>query len=266
MTFQQKLDLLVKKQNSLLCVGLDADIEKILAKYKNFQNPQFEFNKYIIDQTYNVVCSYKPNSAFYEAHGPEGLQELKMTCDYIRARHPEIPIILDFKRGDIENTNEGYAQFAFDYLHVDAVTVQPYLGKEALDPFLKQKNKGIFVLCKTSNRGSEEFQNLIVDGKPLYKKVASQVADAWNKNKNCYLVVGATHPNELAEVRALVGDMVILTPGIGTQGGTVAEIVPVGVNSEKKGLIVNASRAVIFADNPREEATRLRDEINKYRN
>ncbi len=284
MTFQQKLDLLIKKQKSLLCIGLDTDIEKLPVKFKKEQAPQFIFNKYIVDLTHNLVCCYKPNSAFYESHGPDGLTELKRTCDYIRQTYPEIPIILDFKRGDIENTNEGYAQFAFDYLHVDAVTLQPYLGKEALDPFLKQKNKGIMILCKTSNRGSGEFQDLVVSSPDnsdpkqtdlptdtqdspmkLYQYVARQVASSWNKHKNCSLVVGATFPEELAEVRAVVGDMTILVPGIGAQGGDLEKTVKAGINSQKSGIILSVSRAILFADNPKEEAQKLRDEINTYR-
>lgn len=278
MTFQQKLDLIVKKQKTLLCVGLDTDIEKLPIKFKKEQSPQFNFNKYIIDQTHDLVCCYKPNSAFYESHGPDGIQELKKTCDYIRQTYPEIPILLDFKRGDIENTNDSYAQFAFDYLHVDAVTVQPYLGKEALEPFLKQKNKGIFVLCRTSNRGAGEFQDVVVQlagqseekvdqGRPLqlYKYIAKQVATAWNKHKNCSVVAGATFPEELAEIRGIVGDMTLLIPGIGAQGGSMEKTVRAGLNSKKAGMIINSSRAILFADNPRHEAEKLQDEINSFR-
>lgn len=186
MTFQQKLDLVIKLNNSLLCVGLDSDVEKLPAKFRMLNQPQYDFNRTIVDQTHDLVCSYKINSAFYESHGPSGITELKNSCDYIRNTYPHIPVILDFKRGDIENTNEGYAQFAFDYLHVDAVTVSPYLGRDSLEPFLKQKNKGIIILCKTSNRGSAEFQDLISDGKELYKHVALNVATKWNKHKNCF--------------------------------------------------------------------------------
>ena len=265
MTFQQKLDLLIKKQNTLLCIGLDTDIEKLPVKFKKEQSPQFVFNKYIVDDTHKLVCSYKLNSAFYESHGPDGIQELKRTCDYIRQTYPEIPIILDFKRGDVENTNDSYVQFAFDYLHVDSVTVSPYMGKESLEPFLKEKNKGIFVLCRTSNPGSEEFQDMMVEGKPLYQLVAENVITKWNKFNNCYLVVGATNPEELAKVREIVGDTTLLVPGIGSQGGNVESTVKAGINSQKSGIIISASRSVIFAKNSREEAQKLRDEINSFR-
>lgn len=265
MTFQQKLDALIPKNKSLLCVGLDSDIEKLPVKFHNGKNPQLEFNKYIVDQTHDLVCSYKINSAFYESHGPEGIEELKATCDYIRQKYPQISLILDFKRGDIGNTNDGYVQFSFDYLHVDAVTVSPYMGYESLDPFLRQKNKGIFVLCRTSNPGASEFQDLLVDGKPLYQVVAERVSRNWNKFNNCYLVVGATTPDELEKVREIVGDMAILVPGVGSQGGNVEKTVKAGLNSKKSGILVSASRSVIFAKNPREEATKLRDEINSFR-
>lgn len=265
MTFQQKLDELVKKNNSLLCVGLDSDIEKLPVKFHSGRNPQFEFNQFIVDSTHDLVCAFKINSAFYEAHGPNGMTELKATCDYIREKYPHISIILDFKRGDIGNTNDGYVQFAFDYLHVDAVTVNPYMGREALDPFLRQKNKGVFVLCRTSNPGAGELQDLVMEGKPLYQHIAEKVSKEWNKFNNCFLVVGATAPEELAKVRDIVGDMALLVPGVGTQGGNVEETVKAGLNSRKAGMLVSASRSVIFSKNPREEAQKLRNEINSFR-
>jgi len=265
MTFQQKLDDQIKRNKSLLCVGLDSDIEKLPVKFRNSRNPQTDFNKFIVDSTHDLVCAYKINSAFYESHGPNGLMELKDTCDYIRQKYPSIPMILDFKRGDIGNTNDGYVQFAFDYLHVDAVTVHPYMGRESLDPFLRQKNKGIFILCRTSNPGAGEFQDLLVDGKPLYQVVAEKIVKDWNKFNNCYLVVGATYPEELAKVREMVGDMVLLVPGIGSQGGNVEDTIKAGLNSQKSGVVITSSRSIIFGKNPREEAQKLRDEINTFR-
>ncbi len=256
MTFLQKLDKAVAKNNSLLCVGLDPK-----------EIPLFSFCKTIIDLTHDLVCSYKPNSAFFEAYGAEGISELKKTCDYIREAYPEIAIILDFKRGDIGSTNEGYVKYAFDYLQVDAVTVHPYLGQEAMQTFLDRKDKGIIVLCKTSNKGSDEFQNITLENKlPVYKHVANQVKNVWNRNGNCLMVIGATYPAELEEVRKMVGeDMTLLIPGIGAQGGDVEKTVKAGLNSKKKGIVVNSSRGIIFADDPRAEAMKLRDEINKYR-
>lgn len=272
MTFQQKLDNIIAKNNSLVCIGLDSDFDKLPESIKSKDNPQFEFNKAIIDATHDLVCAYKPNSAFYEALGDRGVKNLKLTCDYLTNTYPEIPIILDAKRGDIGNTNEGYIKFAFDYLNADAITLHPYLGKEAIQPFLKRADKRCIILCRTSNSGSGEFQDLLVDGEPLYKKVAKQVAKEWNTNGNCMLVVGATYPEELAQVRQIVGDMTLLVPGIGAQGGDVEKTVKAGLNSQKTGMIINSSRGIIFASNgkdfaekAREEAIKLKEEINKYR-
>jgi orotidine-5'-phosphate decarboxylase len=231
-----------------------------------------EFNKAVIDATADLVCAFKPNSAFYEARGAAGIGELKQTCDYIRQHYPAIPIILDFKRGDIGNTNEHYAAFAFDYLGVDAVTVQPYQGQAAVQSFLNRKDKGIIVLCKTSNEGSGEFQDLETDGGKLYLKVAEQVAQSWNVSGNCLLVVGATYPQELADVRKIVGDLTLLVPGVGAQGGDVEATLKAGLNADGRGLIINSARAILYASNgddfaeaARQAATATRDEINQYR-
>lgn len=282
MTFQEKLDSIVATNNSLLCIGMDADIDKLPDQFQTNDHPQFAFNKWVIDQTSDVVCAYKPNSAFYEARGAQGVTELHMTCSYLQKEHPDIPIILDTKRGDIGNTNDSYAQYVFDYLGADAITVHPYLGQEANASFLQHKDKGIFILCRTSNPGAAEFQDVIVNipppmyigdplqkgdlqNVPLYQYVAKQVASHWNTNKNCFLVVGATYPKELAEIRALVGDMPILVPGIGVQGGDVEKTVHAGLTTKKRGIIVNAGRSIIFAHDPRSEAEALRDTINSYR-
>lgn len=272
MTFQQKLDAISNKNNSLLCVGPDPDIDKLPEIVKKEQYPQFVFNKAIIDATHDVVNAYKPNAAFYEQQGAHGIAQLKLTCDYIHDTYPEIPIIFDAKRGDIGSTNKGYAQFAFEYLRVDAITLHPYLGKEALEPFLEYKEKGCIILCRTSNPGAGEFQDLVQDGKHVYEIVAERVANDWNKNNNCFLVVGATYPKELSEVRKIVGDMTLLIPGIGAQGGDVQKTVEAGINSMKTGMIISTSRAVIFASSgddfapkAREAATKLRDQINTYR-
>jgi orotidine-5'-phosphate decarboxylase len=270
--FIKKLEKIVEKNQSLLCVGLDSDFEKIPKKFSN----QFEFNKTIIDATYNLVCSYKLNTAFYEAIGYKGILALKKTCDYLQKKYPEIPVIIDAKRADIGNTNLGYVKFVFDYLGGDAVTVNPYLGEEALVPFLTQKDKGIIVLCKTSNLGAGEFQNLEIF-KPsfddrtkmvkLYQLVAMQVSKKWNKNKNCLLVFGATYPSELKEVREIVGDdLWILVPGVGAQGGDLEETLKAGLNYKKQGLIINLSRAIIFSSDPRKEAEKWREAIEKVRN
>jgi len=268
MNFIQKLEAVVEKNQSLLCIGLDSDVDKIPQKFTD----QFEFNKAIIDATNDIVCSYKLNTAFYEAIGYKGMLALKKTCDYLRKKHPEIPVIIDAKRADIGNTNLGYVRLIFEYLNADAVTVNPYLGEEALAPFLAKKDKGIIVLCKTSNFGAYEFQDLVLSsqyqlasikgGMKLYQYVAYQVAKKWNKNKNCLLVVGATYPKELKEIREIVGDdFWILVPGVGAQGGDLQETLKSGLNSKKQGLIINLSRAVIFSSNPKKEAQKWRNLI-----
>jgi orotidine-5'-phosphate decarboxylase len=245
MKFQEKLDKIVKKNNSLLCVGLDQG--------------EFEFNQKIIDQTHDLVCAYKPNFAFYEALGIKGWENLKKTVEYIQRYHSGVVTIADAKRADIGNTNNGYVQSIFDELKFDAVTVNPYFGREALQPFLDRRDKGIIVLCRTSNPGAGEFQDFI------WEKVARNVVSDWNKNNNCLLVAGATYPEELKKVREIVGEMTLLVPGIGAQGGDVEKTVRAGLNSKKAGIIINSSRGIIFAENPRLEAEKLRDEINKYR-
>ena len=232
MTFQEKLDKIVKKNKSLVCVGLDSDVTRLRQDFGEAK--QLSFNKTIIEATHDLVCSYKLNTAFYESIGHEGINALKDTCDYLVQKYPEIPIIVDAKRADIGNTNKGYVQFIFTYLRADAVTLHPYLGEEAIRPFLDCKDKGIIILCRTSNPGAGEFQDLLVDGKSLYKIVAENVANKWNTNKNCLLVVGATYPNELKEVRKIVGDMTLLVPGIGAQGGDLEATLKAGLNSKNK--------------------------------
>ncbi len=250
----------------MVCIGLDPVLGKLPEEFKAKEKPFFECNKSIIDETHDLACSYKPNSAFYEALGDDGIRQLKETCDYIKQNHPEIPIILDAKRGDIGNTNEGYIKFAFDYLQVDAITLQPYMGQQSLQPFLDQTDKGCVILCRTSNERSGEFQALEINGKKLYQTVAKAVAEKWNKNGNCLLVVGATFPEELKDVRQIVGDeMTFLVPGIGAQGGDVEATIKAGLNKQGKGLIINSSRSIIYAENPRQEAENLKNQINRYR-
>ncbi|KKS26338.1 MAG: Orotidine 5'-phosphate decarboxylase [Parcubacteria group bacterium GW2011_GWA2_42_11] len=255
----------VDKVNSLLCVGLDADWEKLPAKFKALANPQFEFNKWIIEETVEFAAAYKPNAAFYEARGDKGLAELKMTMDWLRKEYSDVFTILDAKRADIGNTNRGYIEEIFDWLGFDAMTLHPYLGGEALAPFLARKDKGCIILCRTSNPGAGELQDLVCDGRPIWQAVAETVRDKWNKNDNCLLVVGATYPAETKKIRELTGNMTFLMPGIGAQGGEVKAAVEAGKNSEGKGLIINSARGIIFADDPAGEAKKLREEINKYR-
>lgn len=254
-----------KGVHSLLCVGLDPDIAKIGAEFRSKKHPQFEFNKYIIDTTAPYAAAFKPNAAFYEARGKEGWEELHMTMEYLRSKYPDVFTIFDAKRGDIGNTNKGYVKSIFDDLGFDAVTLSPYMGRESLAPFLERDDKISIMLCRTSNIGSGEFQDLRTGTEPLFMRVARSVADTWNEKGNCMLVVGATYPKELHMVRDVVGDMTILLPGIGTQGGEVPEVVKAGLNSERMGLIVTVSRSVIFSESPADEAKTVMSEINASR-
>lgn len=266
MTFQQKLNNIIKKNNSLLCVGLDSDIQKIPEHIRSQEHPQSTFNQAIIEATADLVCAYKPNTSFYEARGIAGIEALKITCDYIKEKYPHIPVIIDAKRADIGNTNEGYVKFVFDYLGADAVTVHPYLGKEALNPFLERKDKGIFILCRTSNPGAGEFQDLNIESKPLYQVVAEHVVKDWNYNGNCGLVVGATYPKELEIVRHIVGELPILIPGIGIQGGDVEKTVRAGVDSNGQNAIINSSRGIIFASSDKNYARKANEETEILKN
>ena len=265
------------EQDNFVCVGLDTDynrIPSVLKENTSVEDALFAFNRAIIDATHDLVCAYKPNAAFYEAQGEAGLRALQQTVLYIKQTYPHIPVILDAKRADIGSTNLGYVESAFDLLGVDAITVHPYLGQEALAPFLARKEKGIIILAKTSNAGAGEFQDLPVGEarEPLYQVVARHVATHWNANGNCALVVGAPYPTELKQVRSLVGDMPILIPGIGAQGGDIGATVTAGKDSRGWGMIINASRTIIYASSAndfaqaaRKVAEQLKAEINRYR-
>lgn len=269
------IEKLTKKWNEgkFVCVGLDSDFEKIPHSLKvKFSGQEHskksalsEFNKAIIDSTHNLVCAYKINSAFYEAE-TETWEVLHNTFLYIQSKYPEIPVILDAKRADIGNTNEGYVKMAFDSLKADAITVHPYLGKEALGPFLAHADKGIIVLVRTSNPGSGELQGLEMNGRPLYQLVAENVAKNWNTAGNCAVVVGATYPEELKAVREIVGDMPILIPGVGAQGGDLEPTVKNGLNSKKQGIIIASSRSIIYASGGEDFAEAARRETEKLHN
>lgn len=261
-------------RGNFVCVGLDSEFGKIpesthvggneCAVHEG--NTVVAFNRAIVEATKDLVCAYKPNVAFYEAHGAEGIAALQRTIADIHAIAPNVPVILDAKRADFGNTNAGYVDAAFGFFRADAITVHPYLGAEALQPFLTRAEKGIIVLCRTSNPGAGEFQDLSVNGEPLYRFVARRVASKWNKGGNCALVVGATYPDELREVRGLVGDMPILIPGIGAQGGDVEKVVSAGKNSRGQGMIINSSRGIIFASKGADFAEAARRETEKLRN
>jgi orotidine-5'-phosphate decarboxylase len=268
MTFIKKLETRMDKVNSLLCVGLDPDLEKIPSQFLTNKDPIFEFNKWIISQTHEYVCAYKPNSAFYESYGSKGIESLKKTCDYIYENHPDIPVIIDAKRGDIGHTNAKYAQYVFEYLGADAVTLQPYLGSEALEEFFKYKNKGLIILCRTSNQGAGEFQDLLVDddSKPLWQKIAKEISSTWVKKSKAdlLLVIGATYPLELKKVRELCPDMTFLVPGVGSQGGSLEKTLLFGCNKNKKGIIINSSRGIIYSHNPRQSMIELWKSSQKH--
>ena len=251
-------------EGRFLCVGLDSEYEKIpeAARQAGVGETIVAFNRAIIDATKDIVCSYKPNPAFYEAHGDEGWRALRETIQYIHEAAPDVAVILDAKRGDISNTNEAYAKSAFDHLHADAITVNPYLGSEPLAPFFNRKDKGVIVLCHTSNPGAGEIQNLIVEGEPLYKVIARLATTKWNANGNCCLMVGATYPEKLAEVRKIAGDMPILIAGIGAQDGDLEKTIHAGL-AGKKGLMVNASRSIIFASDGADFAQRAREKATE---
>lgn len=265
MTFIQKLTNQIKLSNSLVCVGLDSDFDQIPKNFKRLKYPQFEFNKFIIKKTSKHVCAYKPNSAFYEAQGEQGISQLKLTCQYLRENYPKIPIILDAKRGDIGHTNEAYKKYIFDYLKIDAVTLNPYLGIGSLQTFLDEKNKGIIILAKTSNPESNEVQDLKINNKPIWQIITENIIKKFDTNKNCLLVIGATYPEQLRKIRKLAPDMFFLIPGIGKQGGDLEKTLEFGLNKDKSGLIINSSRGIIFSKDPEKEVINLKNQINKFR-
>lgn len=265
MTFLQKLQNQIKTSNSLICVGLDPVLENLPEIFQSKKYPFFEFNKFIIKKTSKHVCAYKPNSAFYESKGDHGIKELKLSCNYLQKNYPQIPIILDAKRGDIGHTNEAYKKYIFKFLKVDAVTLNPYLGIGSLQTFLDEKNKGLFILTKTSNPESDEFQNLEINNKAIWQIVAETTVDKFNQNNNCMLVIGATYPQQLKKIRKLTPDIFFLIPGIGTQGGNLETTLKFGLDQNKSGLIINSSRGVIYANNPEKAIINLKNQINKIR-
>lgn len=269
MRFFDSLELASQKNQSLLCVGLDAELEKLPEILRDSKEPLFEFNKALIDATKHLVCAYKPNSAFYEKYGISGLTQLQKTIDYIPN---DIPVILDVKRSDIGNTARAYAQAAFEELKADAVTVNPLLGHDSVEPFTSFTDKGVFVLGLTSNPGADDFEKLMTGGSPLYLKIAQKVQE-WNIHNNCGLVVGATQGEALATIRAIVPQMWFLVPGIGAQGGDLKTVIKLGSSSAKNPkLVINVSRNVIYASSGKDfaqaaakNAADFREQINKLR-
>ena len=247
MTFNEKLQAAWAKSRSLVCVGLDPELPKLPARFRDRPDGIFAFHKAIVDATHDVVCAYKPQFAHHAALG--AYDQLAAIIDYIHDRYPHVPVILDAKRGDMGNTAMYLAQEAFEHYSADAVTVNPYLGTDAIAPFTNYADRGTVLLCRTSNPGAADLQELLVDGAPLYMQVAKLAAERWNGNNNVSLVVGATAPQVIADVRRVVGDMPLLVPGVGAQGGDVAQAVAAGRDSRGTGLMISASRSVLYASN-----------------
>jgi len=247
-------------QQRFLCVGLDPDLEKLPEHLRALgaHDAILAFNRAIVDATKNIAGSYKPNTAFYEAHGDEGWTALRATVQYINEQAEAIPVIIDAKRADIGNTNLGYIDAVFEHLRGDAVTVQPYAGQAALAPFLAREEKGVIVWCRSSNEGAGEFQDLDVGGEPLYLRVARNVATQWNARGNCSLVVGATYPEELAKIRAIAPELPLLIPGIGAQGGDIEKTVDAGKNGAGTGMMIAVSRAILYASSEKDFADAAR--------
>lgn len=270
MSFFNTLAAAWQRNDSLVCVGLDPEPARLPAALRDHSDAMFAFCRAIVDATADLVCAFKPQIAHFAACGAE--EALQRLIAHIHAAHPGVPVILDAKRGDIGSTAQNYAIEAFSRYGADAVTVNPYLGRDSVQPFLDRADKGVIILCRTSNPGARDFQDLDVGGRKLYQHVAETVARDWNANGNCALVVGATYPQEIADVRSRVGDMPLLIPGVGTQGGDVEAVVRSGKTSSGSGLMISSSRAILYASDgcdfaqaARNATLALRDVINRYR-
>jgi orotidine-5'-phosphate decarboxylase len=275
MGFMQDLRQARQRNHSLVCVGRDPEPARFPAVLSDDDDAVFRFCVAIVDATADLVCAFKPQIAHFAALRAE--DALERLVAHVHERHPGIPVILDAKRGDIGSTAKHYAEEAFDRYRADAVTANPYLGRDSIQPFLDRADKGVILLCRTSNPGGADFQNLIVQdevssGRPLYQRVAATIAREWNAHGNCALVTGATFPEELGQVRQLVGDMPLLVPGIGAQGGDVAAVLEHGKTADGTGLVISSSRAILyasggedFAQAARRAALDLREAINRYR-
>jgi orotidine-5'-phosphate decarboxylase len=257
MTTQQLIDQIQLKK-SFLCVGLDVDLTKIPKHLLETEDPIFEFNKAIIDATHDLAVSYKPNTAFYEAYGIQGWLSLEKTIRYINDNYPNIFTIADAKRGDIGNTSSMYAKAFFKDLNFDSVTVAPYMGKDSVEPFLAFENKHTIMLALTSNEGAFDFQTLNVNGTELYKQVL-ETSKTWKNSHNLMYVVGATKAEYFTEIRKIVPDSFLLVPGVGAQGGSLSEVCKYGMNTNV-GLLINSSRAIIYASNGVDFAEKARAE------
>lgn len=270
-TFIEQLQGAWETNNSLLCVGLDPDLTRLPTSLAGRPDAVFQFCKAIVDATADLVCAFKPQIAYFASICAE--DQLMALLAYLNRNYPHIPVILDAKRGDIGATATQYAREAFERFNADALTVNPYMGLDSVEPYLNYSGRGLIVLCRTSNPGGSDLQNLeLANGKKLYQHVAHMVATQWNRHGQAALVVGATFPEELADVRSIVGELPLLVPGVGAQGGDVQATVQAGKNSQGTGLMINSSRAILyaskgedFANAARAVAQKTRDEINLYR-
>ncbi|MGB3748623.1 MAG: orotidine-5'-phosphate decarboxylase [Rhodanobacter sp.] len=270
MHFMQSLQQAWTRNDSLVCVGLDPEPAKFPAHLRDMPDAVFRFCAAIVDATADLVCAFKPQIAHFAALRAE--ETLERLIAHIHDRHPGVPVILDAKRGDIGSTAQHYASEAFERYRADAVTLNPYLGRDSIQPFLDRADKGVILLCRTSNPGGADFQALDCGGTPLYLRVAETIARDWNANGNCALVTGATWPEELGQVRAVVGDMPLLVPGIGAQGGDVEAVLRHGLTADGAGLLISSSRAILYAGHgedfataARAAASELRDSVNRHR-
>ena len=257
----EQLVLQIRSKQSFLCIGLDVDLNKIPAHLQHTADPIFEFNKAIIDATHDLAVAYKPNMAFYEAHGLAGWQSLEKTINYLNTYYPEQFTIADAKRGDIGNTSSMYAKAFLQDLQFDSITVAPYMGKDSVEPFLAFEDKHTILLALTSNEGAFDFQTQMLDGEEFYKKVIA-TSKNWKNSRNLMYVVGATKAEYFAEIRKLIPDSFLLVPGVGAQGGSLAEVCKYGMNSQV-GLMVNSSRGIIYASAGEDFAVKAREEALK---
>jgi orotidine-5'-phosphate decarboxylase len=248
----------IQLKKSFLCVGLDVDLNKIPKHLLETEDPIFEFNKAIIDVTHDLAVAYKPNTAFYEAYGIKGWLSLEKTIRYINENYPDIFTIADAKRGDIGNTSSMYAKAFFEDLNFDSVTVAPYMGKDSVEPFLAFEDKHTIMLALTSNEGAFDFQTLNVNGTELYKQVL-ETSKSWKNSHNLMYVVGATKAEYFTEIRKIIPDSFLLVPGVGAQGGSLSEVCKYGMNANV-GLLINSSRAIIYASNGTDFAAKARAE------
>ena len=261
----QNLVSQIRTKKSMLCVGLDSDISKIPERFLKEQYPQFAFNRFIVDETAEFTVAYKPNLAFYESQGAKGFEELKMTVDFIRKNYPEIFLIADAKRGDIGNTSKHYAKTFFEYFDFDAVTLSPYMGEDVIKPFLEYENKWVILLGLTSNASAgavQFFENN--HGKKFFEHILS-LGQEWGTPENTMFVVGATKAEYLKDIRKAAPGNFFLVPGIGAQGGDLEAVISNGKNKDG-GLLINSSRGIIFAENPKQEAKKLQNKMEKYLN